>query len=201
MVLSEWSSMPEETPKSLCHSWLRKRICRQAKAEKVCSKVSRLFIKMDRREPKARGGGYVGDCIVYESRSTDVEPTSANEELEDFRIGFDKSNIARKHEFVKGREKGKELAGNGEFLPIVVAQSMYGHTCLPQSVKNGHTAGNGPAERLHPPDVERTDEFGVTWEALNQELECCRKGSPDIKDAMIDLQQPNLRQDRGRFRV
>src|SRR5262249_48955895 len=163
MVLSEWSSMPEWDPeKSVPSSWLRKRNRRQAKAEKLCSKVSRLFIKMDRREPKARGGGYIGNCIVYESRSTDVQLTSANEELEDFRIGLDKSNIARKHEFVKGREKGKELAGNVEFLAMVVAQGMYGHTCLLQSVENGHAAGNDPAERLHPPAVERTDEFGVT---------------------------------------
>jgi hypothetical protein len=59
--------------------------------------------------------------IVYESCSTDVQPTSANEELEDLRIGLDKSNVARKHEFVKGLEKGQELAGHVEFLPIVVA--------------------------------------------------------------------------------
>src|SRR5215813_12903268 len=202
MVLSEWSSMPEWDPeKSVPSSWLRKRIRRQARAEKLCSKVSRLFIKMDRREPKARGGGYIGNCIVYEDRSTDVQPTSANEELEDFRIGLDKSNIARKHEFIKGHEKRKELAGNVEFLPVVVAQSVYGHTCLLQSLEDGHTAGNGPAKRLHPPDVERTDEFGVTRETFNQKLERCRKRFAGIKDAMIDLQQPDLRQDRGRFGV
>jgi hypothetical protein len=142
---------------------------------------------MDRGEPKARGGGNICDRIVYEDRSTDVQPTSANEELEDVSIGFDKSNIARKHEFVKGHEKGIKRASNVEFLAIVVAQSMYGHTCLLQSMENGHAAGNGPAERLHPTDVERTDEFGVTREALNQELEYCRKASPGIKYSMIDL--------------
>jgi len=186
---------------SLPSSWLRKDICRQAKAQKLRCKISRLLIKMDRGEPKARGGGYVSDCIVYEDRSIDVQPTSTNEELENFRIGLDKSNISRKHKFVKGRKKGKELAGNVEFVSIVVAQSMDGHTCLLQSVEDGHAAGNGPAERLHPSDVESTDEFGVTREALNQELERCRKVSPGIEYSMIDLQQPNLRQDRGCFRI
>jgi len=54
--------MPSEPPNTCGgSSWLEKRICRQAKPEKLCSKVSRLFVEMDRREPEARGGGYVGD--------------------------------------------------------------------------------------------------------------------------------------------
>jgi len=194
--------MPQWDPEMrVTSSWLQKGICRQAKAEKLSSKVSRLLIEMDRCKPKAPGGGYVGHYIIYESRSTDVQPASANKVFEDCRIGLDKSNIARKHEFVEGHEKGKELACNVEFLAIVVAQGMYGHACLLQSVENGHAAGNDPAERLHPSAVECTDEFGVTWEAFNQELECCRKGPPGIKHAVIDLQEPNLRQDRGRFGV
>ena len=93
----------------------------QAKANELRCKVSRLLVKVDRREPKVRGGGYVGDCIVYEDRSRDVQPASTDQELEDLSIWLDKSNIARKHELIKGLEKGKELAGNVEFFAIVVA--------------------------------------------------------------------------------
>jgi ribosomal protein L35AE/L33A len=70
-------------------SWLQKGICRQAKAKKLCGKVGPRLIKMDRGEPKARCSSYVGDCIVYESRSTGVQPASANKMLKDFRIGLD----------------------------------------------------------------------------------------------------------------
>jgi hypothetical protein len=64
-----------------------------AHAQRLGAKVGRAFIEVDGREAQSIGSRHVGSGVVDENRSADIQIAPTNEQLKNFRVGFDKADV------------------------------------------------------------------------------------------------------------